>query len=624
MLNMLKNPGPVTVGEPMTLTLRYTHEGPPLAGGGVLRIGYSLQDGAGTLQHTDPAAADYVTCTAANLVIRDTLRRYRSITHFPGTGQSDLFVVSLAVTGDTVQAGDTIDLVLHAFTPGKFADSPLRFYFHVDPDDRWAPKALHPNAPRYLQFIDAEGATYPDWRAAADSLTLVPRPAHHAELTLPSIARPGATAAMRLVVYDAFGNHLPEVAGEIAMAPADGVHFASRSFSTGAAAHALLPVGFVTEGLREPLTFDLDGLGQATTNPVLVANGGQSPVFWGELHGHSNLSDGGCRGADFFFHYARNIRGLDFAALADHAFGLAVRGHWQALLDAVARHHEDGSFAAILGYEIMTTYDRQPSGLGHRNLYFPGSDGKLILGDYQPGSGGTFPGEALRAYDDIWDRDLPRAPTAADFLAAMGDREFLWTAHHCGAIGSEEADVLALYEACSEWGRSEDGDARNASTTTVQDIFRDGRVNPGLFANSDDHSAKAGARKTASQGVIRHPSGLTAVCSRRHRRQDIYAALRQGHCYGTTGARMLVIPEVTRDRNRLAVKLRVAGTAAVDTVAVFVNGDEAERVRCGEQCRATFAWQASFGEADNCFIRITQIDGETAWINPTHFATAAR
>jgi hypothetical protein len=624
MFKLMSVPNDITAGEKSSFVIKYIHEGVILEKGAMLRIAYREKDGAGKLQTKDRDAPNYLclhTEAGAKLTVDDsTIRRYRSITHFLGTGMSDLLVFSIEIKEGSLLPKDIIDISLNNFIVGNFADSPLEFFFHLDPANDFSPKLLHPNAPRYKQFISADGSSYPDWKSTGIKLALKPGKAACADLSLSTYVSSGIETMMRVVIYDKFGNHLSNYKDKIELLNSDGIKFNPAAFDTGDKAYASVPLIFEKEGIFAGLKFKIKNLGTFIANPVKVENNPARKLFWGEMHGHSSLSDGDCRGADFFFEYARNIRGLDFAALADHAFGLTVKGHWDKLKQAIADYNVPGEFITILGYEIMNSRDRKPSGLGHRNLYFPDNRGLLVMADYQPGSGGSFVGENIEAYKGIWDQKVPRAATIEDFFEKMQGVEFLWTAHHCGNVDDVEKDRLDLYEACSEWGRSDDVQDKNNSTMTVQDIFKAGN-NPGLFGNSDDHSAKAGAKKTATpDSCIRYPSGLSAVFSTALDRESVYKSLKQKQCYATTGARILIIPEASRSESCLKIKLIIAGTDKLDKIEVFKNGELVEEYNAVSGFVTEFSLEdTAFFPEDNCYIRVFQHDGEIAWINPLYF-----
>ena len=616
---------PVPVGQPVQLVIRYTHRGPALQPGAAIRIGYDVKDGAGLLQTDDPAAPNYLQVRSVAAVEFQTVSvgRVRSITHFPGTGMCGLMTIEVRVASGQLNAGDTIDILMGGqgvagFVAGRFADSPLRFFYHTDPDGRFALRYLHPNAPNYRQHISADGSTYPDWRPCGVDIPLVPDEPARVDLVLPTVVRPGEHVPLRVVVYDRFCNHLKGYEDTIdldARNPA-GIDFRALTFSTGDVGSAVLLVTFTQPMSPTSVRFRLAGRGLCCTNPVCV-DPRRTRILWGELHGHSCLSDGGPRNADFFFHYARHVRGLDFAALADHSFGLAVRGHWDALVKAVRDHSDEGSFVPILGYELMT------DGRGHRNVYFPGTDGKIVMADYQRGCGGSFTGEAFAAYREIWDPGVARTPTPAETIGAFADTEFLWTAHHCGSIFPEERSLLRLYEACSEWGISDDVAEVNTSTTKLNDIFTQG-LSPGLTGGSDDHTAKAGfIGPGVSVTPAHYASGLTAVFCDRRNRAGVYNALEAKQCYATTGARMLIDPQVDRHGTSLQVDLDLAGTAMLDRGWVYKNGRQVYHQFLGPEPHASLSWSdAAFAPTDTCHIRVRQMDGQMAWINPLPFADA--
>ncbi len=77
--------------------------------------------------------------------------------------------------------------------------------------------------------------------------------------------------------------------------------------------------------------------------------------YWGTLHGHSGFSDGRLLPADAY-RYARNLAGLDFFAVTDHAYsqwGLygMTPEKWWATREAADRANAEGQFVALAGVE---------------------------------------------------------------------------------------------------------------------------------------------------------------------------------------------------------------------------------------------------------------------------------
>ncbi len=73
----------------------------------------------------------------------------------------------------------------------------------------------------------------------------------------------------------------------------------------------------------------------------------QYSVYFGELHGHTNLSDGG-PSIDDYFTGLRDRAGLDFAALSDHDHGgvskpeLWDAGKWELTKQKVKEYYQPG------------------------------------------------------------------------------------------------------------------------------------------------------------------------------------------------------------------------------------------------------------------------------------------
>ena len=78
-------------------------------------------------------------------------------------------------------------------------------------------------------------------------------------------------------------------------------------------------------------------------------------LYFGDLHGHSVLSDG-LNSGDHYFQHARDISFLDFVALTDHDRFDDV------IISLTDKYHDDGNFVTFYGRE-------RGENIGHRNIY---------------------------------------------------------------------------------------------------------------------------------------------------------------------------------------------------------------------------------------------------------------
>ena len=85
-------------------------------------------------------------------------------------------------------------------------------------------------------------------------------------------------------------------------------------------------------------------------------------LFFGQLHSHTNLSDGAGTIDDAYTH-AREVAGVDFLAVTDHSNSFdndtqaniadgSMSEKWQTGLNAADKYNEDGAFTAIYAYEM--------------------------------------------------------------------------------------------------------------------------------------------------------------------------------------------------------------------------------------------------------------------------------
>ena len=106
-------------------------------------------------------------------------------------------------------------------------------------------------------------------------------------------------------------------------------------------------------------------------------------VFVGEMHGHTNLSDGK-PDIDTYFRNIRDIAQLDFAALSDHDHGGVGRptlwagspSKWDLIREKVKEYNAPGTFSTLLAYER----DSYPF-YNNMVVYFRDHDAELIRGE---------------------------------------------------------------------------------------------------------------------------------------------------------------------------------------------------------------------------------------------------
>ena len=100
-------------------------------------------------------------------------------------------------------------------------------------------------------------------------------------------------------------------------------------------------------------------------------------LFFGQLHSHTNLSDGAGTIDDAYTH-AREVAGVDFLAVTDHSNSFdndtqaniadgSMSEKWQTGLNAADKYNEDGAFTAIYAYEM--TWSAGTGKYGHMNTF---------------------------------------------------------------------------------------------------------------------------------------------------------------------------------------------------------------------------------------------------------------
>lgn len=256
-------------------------------------------------------------------------------------------------------------------------------------------------------------------------------------------------------------------------------------------------------------------------------------LYFGDTHGHTLLSDGGCQTSniDEYYSFAKDILRLDFAMMSDHARGL-TSDEWQVVRQKAESFNQPGIFTTFIGFEWTSVI------YGHKNVYFPGEDVPVMPWSSMNPDYDTP--------DELWD-------------AAQEYRAFTVAHHPLTNIPSStnwsfRDDALQpIVEIYSKWGNSEYDGAEPevpypaiSGDHSVQEALALGHK-LGIWASTDSHSGWAGflsPREFGGPGcdnLLPHRGGWAAVWAENNTRKALWDAFLNRRVYATTGERISLL-----------------------------------------------------------------------------------
>lgn len=348
-------------------------------------------------------------------------------------------------------------------------------------------------------------------------------------------------------------------------------------------------------------------------------------LFWGEIHGHTELSDG-CGTLDDYFTAARDRAGLDFCAVTDHDHGGPGRPplfgeKWELTKAAVRRYHNPGRFVTLLGYER----DSYPW-YSNLCLYYRGDDAEPVRGAVD---GRITRAElaALLARDDVI--AIPHHPTT------------LTQGVNFDAIPPEL--MTPLIEVYSKWGASEfygnpEPTMYEARGGHWRDALERG-ARMGCVGGSDIHSPHPGLRHhVPGASNIRYPNpGLVAVLAETLSREAVFDALKARRCYASSGIRVAIdfrinqapmgsilseAPDGQRD-----LYLSVEADSPLRKVTVLRNVEDRFVIHLdgtSTEAELRVTELTAERETDYYYVRVEAMDGRRAWTSPIWIGQAVR
>lgn len=559
-------------------------------------------------QSDNPDAPGYIAVTGGTAKARIATIDERSVeTH----EKADVFVELV----DPLPAGGTVEVTYHTERTYIYPQQ-----FNELERDTWYRK-LPPLA--VAVAIDEHHPPVTPEDGSGHSLEFVPGPVCLLHLFLPGRRRQGESLHLRGTWTDRYRNVMPS--GDV---PDDVTYYLE---DTAGGRIALPPARVDGYRVRIVLPDDLaEGVYRAVaarsdqviarSNPmeIMSVDDPRGNIYWGEIHGHTEMSDGAGR-YDELYRHAREDGCLDFAAAADHACYFSDN-QWQWMQDVTNRFNAPGEFATLVGYEW--------AGVGsHRNMYTSRDRLKLFRGMYPPTS------QLYTVYDYFHGDDEvvggPHAPMA------HGTR---WI-HH-------DPTVERFVEIYSMWGASDDRSTALAPIKTPQQcssvletLSQGYRL--GFTGGGDCHEGHVGfsSEDPDGQGTVPHTfavnlryrCGMTAAVMDHLDRRSLIGALRQRQTYATTGQRVLLDFSVSGYQmgrvgtaRSAACSVTVHAVGTIEVIEFICDGQVVHTVTPGK-CDAQAEWHelAPILTEHYYLVRVYLSGGEQAWSTPVWLAPPA-
>ncbi len=456
-------------------------------------------------------------------------------------------------------------------------------------------------------FVDADGDGHSACIAKPPTLRIKARAPSWLNVTAPSQIAPGKSIEVRAAPLDKQGNWSEFPAGKYTLRIIRDGQATGTSMLGVKGGEKTITFKYIP-AMAGIYFFQVNGPSElrGQSNVMHCKEGTpELKLFFGDIHGHSHLSDGSGTPEDYY-RFAREVSGLDIAALTDHADHgtIPIKGKvWNRIKKAANSAYEPGRFVTFLGFE-WTNWE-----YGHRNVY------------YRDGNGPVF-----RSVDN-------ESNTPQKLWNLLESHEAMTIAHHVG--GGPVATDWDVKPGLKEWlveissihGTSEyyGGEAiiyRPVKGSFVRDALSRG-YKLGIIGSGDTHDGHPGQRTIGTT-----VSGTLAVYSPKLTREAVWGAFKRRHVYATSGPKIILNFHVadfpmgsevkwSASKGPVPLAVRVIGCDEIASVEIIRNGKKI----FDEKAEGVFAYfllddaQPKPGTSWY-YARILQKDGNMAWSSP--------
>jgi len=580
-------------------------------------------------QVSDPEGDDFVSARASNGAVVNV--------RVPPWEEAEETAVEVSVGPPGLSPDDVLEVILgdqshggRGIRPQTFSQPRKRLLIFVDPGDG--------------RFLPARPVPV---------LRVTGGPPDRLRILLPSTARPGQPFEGLLKVEDRHGNLARFYAGAVELDTSEGIAQAAETtlaLTPRSGSHRVIRGLLARHGVRV-VRLQASVLGtsdRVRANPVLVlADDEPYHLYWGVLHGTTELSGGAGRPSDYFG-VLRDHNLLNFGALGDRLPSGAAAGRvWRRVAKATEDADEPGRFVALPAYE----WSGKQAGDGERLVIYPAADRASL----PPGPGdcprpwhlfralhAAGPGQAL-----VIARRTASIASPCDFSRHDPVHERLieiYSADGCTERSVHDGNPYPMRPPGLPEGIEAPGvplDAGEAREGFVARALALGwRV--GFVAGAGDRHGHPGDRTRTGPEPFRYRDGLVGVWAADLTRKDIFEALRERRTIASTGPRIIILwrighhfmgsDAVVRRGDALLscrpVQIEVHAEESIALVEIVRNNGVVYSRRPAAP-DAQIEWRDDSALEDILirprtgrppfvfyYVRITQSDGEMAWASP--------
>jgi hypothetical protein len=344
-------------------------------------------------------------------------------------------------------------------------------------------------------------------------------------------------------------------------------------------------------------------------------------IYWGDLHGHSTLSDG-ARAPEEYYGWARNVARLDAMALVDHNWALNDE-KIEKIRRLSTEWYEPGRFVPFMAFEWAPGVARPAPARGrpdHKHLLFRHTDERFTP---------WAPWQNTPSVKNLWEM--------------LDGREVIAVPHHTGLphetyYGTDWSQHSEKFERVveifSDWGSSEMAKDRYPLPETeagnfVRDALSRG-LHLGFVGGSDTHGSRPGLNAIPRMGHPYALTALTAIEAPELSRNHLWLALYNRCCYATSAGRRTlldfsvdgapmgsrIVQPVRLSSRHLAAT--VAGPRSINELIIVKNGEQVASFPGTGWCQQV-KWtdtKPSPDREDSYYVRAEIEDTSMAWSSP--------